>query len=119
MSDQMSFKSEAESFNDESSFVDDDPIKMEKPHSVVEEYGKKITGEQLNSSLTLPIPGVSHDMPVVTKPAEKLPFSVPQNKQPVYMTTSIAPQHLLPPMSAKNTSDKREKDESWKSYLIR
>ncbi|XP_071146586.1 zinc finger protein castor homolog 1-like isoform X3 [Mytilus edulis] len=119
MSDQMSFKSESESFNDESSVIEENSILTEKSSSIVEEYGTKISGDQLNSSLTLPIPSVADDSDM--KPVEKPPqFSVPlpQNKQPVYMTTSIAPQHLLPPMSGR-THDKREKDESWKSYLIR
>ena len=124
MSDQMSFQSESESFHDESSIADENlSVTGKESSSVLEDYGTRISGEQLNSSLTLPIPGVSQEsLAVDSKPVDKLPFSVPlpQNKQPVYMTTSIAPQHLLPPMSAKHQlTDKREKDESWKSYLIR
>lgn len=130
MSDEMSFKSESESFIDDSSIAEEVPIKTEKVSAVVEEFGSKISGDQLNSSLTLPIPSLSDESSTTSKTVEALSqpklmekmtsFSIPlpQNKQPVYMTTSIAPQHLLPPMSAK-TTDRREKDESWKSYLIR
>lgn len=106
----------------------------EEETMVLPQHADRLRGEKLNDSLTLPIP-------VYTKQEEKQEFAVQGTMSlptqpkvetgiPAHFKPSLAqglnvpiPQPntplLLSKTAANNTQERKERDESWKNYLIR
>ncbi|XP_041378245.1 zinc finger protein castor homolog 1-like [Gigantopelta aegis] len=85
--------------------------------SLLSNYGDVVKGENLGDSLTLPIPTYSQptSASMVVTPASPAPSALMSATQSSSASLNIMQQQRV----AENWRIPREKDEAWKSYLIR
>ncbi|KAJ8320739.1 hypothetical protein KUTeg_002326 [Tegillarca granosa] len=111
----------------------DDSVKVPEKETKafnISDHMPNMSGDKLDGSLTLPIPNYnspSTNQTIIkkeaTSPQEATP-ALAQPKLPVFVPTSVLPPHTvtaipLPARPPERMLERREKDESWKNYLIR
>lgn len=112
----------------------EDSVKVPEKESKafnISDHMPNMSGDKLDGSLTLPIPNYNNSPSInqtiikkeATSPQEATP-ALAQPKLPVFVPTSVLPQHTvtaipLPARPPERILERREKDESWKNYLIR
>jgi hypothetical protein len=95
--------------------------KSEEEPVTLSKHADRLSGESLNDSLTLPIPGY-------TNVEDGRLSTPPKSEASVVPGLTVSPPkvslpHPIPPMllskPSPNTQERKERDESWKNYLIR
>ncbi|XP_062590668.1 zinc finger protein castor homolog 1-like [Saccostrea cucullata] len=106
-----------------------DISQSEEEAMVLSKHADQLSGEKLNDSLTLPIPGctaVGESPGAMSTPIKSetgnaiMPNAIPGMKESspkVPLPISVPPMLLSKP--SPNTQERKERDESWKNYLIR
>ncbi|KAK6177137.1 hypothetical protein SNE40_015302 [Patella caerulea] len=105
---QQSSTEEGDSPSRETTEEEDNEEEETEEKSVLKNYSDELTGEKLNDSLTLPIPKLEVKSDLTHKTSSKTLTPIPQ-KDSLTLTPDVG----------RSLIDRRDKDDSWKNYLIR